>query len=71
MIFVANTKNLIAKVSYGDLKVELIAEGAVWNPDIADDLIKRVKNLWQNSLQSMADTNAWEMVDSDEEEDDG
>jgi hypothetical protein len=30
-----------------------------------------VKNLWQNSLQSMADTNAWEMVDSDEEEDDG
>ena len=63
----ANTKNLIAKVSYGDLKVE----GAVWNPDIADDLIIRVKNLWQNSLQSMADTNAWEMVDSDEEEDDG
>jgi hypothetical protein len=71
VIAVANTKNLIAKVSYGDLKVELIAEGAVWNPDIADDLIKRVKNLWQNSLQAMSDTNAWEMVDSNEEEDDG
>jgi hypothetical protein len=69
VISVANTKNLIAKVSYGDLKVELIAEGAVWNPDIADDLIKRVKGLWHNTLEAMAETNAWEMVDADEDDD--
>ncbi len=69
MTAVASGKNLIAKVCYGDLKVELIAEGAVWNPDIADDLIKRVKFLWRDSLESMVETSAWEMVDSDEEED--
>ena len=43
----AISKNLIAKVTYGDLRVELIAEGASWNPDVADDLIKRVNNLWK------------------------
>jgi len=65
----AISKNLIAKVAYADLKVELIAEGAVWNPDIADDLIARVKNLWRDSLESMVETNAWKMVDSDELDD--
>lgn len=61
-------KNLTAKVTYGDLKVELIAEGASWNPDVADDLIKRVKSLWRDSLESMLETNAWHSVDVDQEE---
>jgi hypothetical protein len=65
----AISKNLIAKVTYGDLRVELIAEGASWNPDVADDLIKRVSNLWKQSLDSMMETNAWKLVDSDEEDD--
>ena len=65
----AISKNLIAKVTYGDLRVELIAEGASWNPDVADDLIKRVNNLWKQSLDSMMETNAWKLVDSDEEDD--
>ena len=65
----ASNKNLIAKVTYSDLRVELIAEGAVWNPDIADDLIARVKNLWRDSLESMVETNAWRMVDADELDD--
>lgn len=60
-------KNLIAKVCYGDLKVELTAEGASWNPDVADDLIARVKTLWRDSLESMMETNAWEAVDADDE----
>jgi hypothetical protein len=61
-------KNLIAKVTYGDLKVELTAEGASWNPDIADDLIKRVRSLWRDSLEAMMETNAWTMVDADDED---
>ena len=61
-------KNLTAKVTYGDLKVELIAEGASWNPGVADDLIKRVKSLWRDSLESMMETNAWNAVDVDAEE---
>lgn len=61
-------KNLTAKVAYADLKVELIAEGASWNPDVADDLIKRVKVLWRDSLESMLETNAWNAVDVDQDE---
>ena len=65
----AISKNLIAKVTYGELRVELIAEGASWNPDVADDLIKRVNNLWKESLNSMIETNAWKLIDADEEDD--
>ena len=61
-------KNLTAKVTYADLKVELIAEGASWNPDVADDLIKRVKVLWRDSLESMLETNAWNAVDVDQDD---
>lgn len=63
------SKNLIAKVTYGELRVELIAEGASWNPDVADDLIKRVNSLWKESLNSMIETNAWKLIDADEEDD--
>lgn len=62
-------KNLIVKITYADLRVELVAEGAVWNPDIADDLIARVKILWRDSLESMVEANAWKMVDVDDIDD--
>ena len=65
----AISKNLIAKVTYGELRVELIAEGASWNPDVADDLIKRVNNLWKESLNAMVETNAWQLMDSDQDDD--
>jgi len=63
-----NTRSLIAKLQYGDLTVTLTAEGASWNPDIADDLIKRVGVLWKESLESMLDTNTWLAFDSDHED---
>jgi hypothetical protein len=62
-------KNLIAKISYMDLVVELTAEGASWNPDVADDLIKRASALWKESLVSMLETNAWNAYDVDLEDD--
>lgn len=64
----ATGKNLIAKVTYGDLQVALTAEGASWNPDVADDLIKRVGQLWKDSLESMQETGAWVSVDADDED---
>jgi len=63
-----NTRSLIAKLQYGDLTVTLTAEGASWNPDIADDLIKRVGVLWKESLESMLDTNTWMAFDADHED---
>jgi hypothetical protein len=65
----AISKNLIVKITYGDLRVELVAEGASWNPDVADDLVKRVGMLWRDSLDAMLETNSWKLVDVDEDDD--
>lgn len=65
----SNTRSLIAKLQYGDLTVTLTAEGASWNPDVADDLIKRVGTLWKESLTSMLETNTWMAFDTDHEDD--
>lgn len=65
----ASNRSLIARLQYGELVVTLTAEGASWNPDVADDLIKRVGALWKDSLTTMLDTNTWQAVDTDYEDD--
>lgn len=65
----ANNRSLIAKLQYGDLIVTLTAEGASWNPDVADDLIKRVSTLWREALDAMLETNTWVAMDADHEDD--
>jgi hypothetical protein len=47
---------------FGDLRVELTAEQASWNPDVVDDMISRLSRLWKESLQAMVETNTWEEV---------
>jgi len=64
-----SNRSLIAKLQYGDLTVTLTAEGASWNPDVADDLIKRVGMLWKESLTSMLETNTWMAFDTDHDDD--
>jgi len=59
----AFSKSIIVRLSYGDLKLEFTAEGASWNPDVADDFIRRTKTLWRDALESMVETNAWDEVD--------
>lgn len=61
----SSNRSLIAKLQYGDLRVELTAEGASWNPDVADDLIKRVATLWKEALEAMTETNTWLAYDAD------
>jgi hypothetical protein len=65
----SGNRSLIAKLQYGDLIVTLTAEGASWNPDVADDLIKRVGMLWREALDAMLETNTWVAVDADYEDD--
>ncbi len=62
-------KTVTSRVIYGDLRVELTAEQASWNPDVVDDMVSRVSRLWKESLQAMVDTGTWEEVlDADEDE---
>jgi hypothetical protein len=64
----AASKNITVKVTYGDLVVELTAEGASWNPDVANDLIARTKILWRETVETMIETDAWKMIDADDDE---
>jgi len=67
---VAVGKNVTARVMFADLRVELTAEQASWNPDVVDDMISRLSRLWKESLQAMVETNTWEEVldlDDDDE----
>ena len=69
----ALTKNLVVKLSYCDLKVEVIAEGMsgnMWNPDVADDVMRRAKAMWRDALEAMNDTDTWNSVSVAEDEDD-
>lgn len=61
-------KSVTAEINYGDLRVKLTAENASWNPDVVDDLVKRMGNLWKESLEAMMETNAWVAVDVDDDE---
>jgi hypothetical protein len=65
----AVSKDIIVRLSYGELKMELIAEGASWNPDVADDFIRRAKVMWHNTLESMMETDTWDSVEAIEVED--
>ena len=40
-------KNVTARVIFADLRVELTAEQASWNPDVVDDMISRLSRLWK------------------------
>ena len=64
----AVSKNLIARISYGELQVMLTAESASWNPDVADDLVKRIGALFKESLESMQEIGVWDPATADEED---
>ncbi len=57
----SNTRSLICRLQYGDLTVTLTAEGASWNPDVADDLARRCLDLWNGTLDAM---DSFEMLDN-------
>ena len=64
----AVSKNLIARISYGELQVMLTAESASWNPDVADDLVKRIGSLFKESLESMQEFGVWDSATADEDD---
>lgn len=68
------SKDMIIRIVYDDIRCELIAEGASWSPDVADDMTARIKDLWKAAMQTIVDTGAYEIrygkpeVDEDEDE---
>lgn len=68
------SKDMIIRIVYDDIRCELIAEGASWSPDVADDMTARIKDLWKAAMQTIVDTGAYEIrygkteVEEDEDE---
>jgi len=44
--------------------------GNMWNPDVADDVMRRAKAMWRDALEAMNDTDTWNSVSVAEDEDD-
>jgi len=63
------TKDIKISVSYLDLRVTMVAEGVSWSPDVAQDMVNRIENLWESALLSAATfglISIQESVDDDE-----
>lgn len=61
-----NSRDIQAHVRYGDISVAIVAEGISWSPDAADDLVRRVQDLWRGALETMYD---FGMIDTGDDED--
>ena len=35
-----------------DLRISMVSEGTSWSPDVADDMVKRMEKLFENTLRT-------------------
>lgn len=64
----APSKDMICRVAYGDIYVQLVAENASWSPDVADDLIKRMSILWADAVKTIVESGILEISLAEESE---
>jgi hypothetical protein len=60
-------KDLSMHAMYGEIRCSIIAEGASWSPDVANDMVNRMHELWYNTLHELYQ---FGMLGEEEEEDD-
>ena len=61
-------KDMYASVSCKDIRVEMTAEGCSWNPDIANDLIRRVREMFDETLKAVIEYEGLEYFDDEDDE---
>jgi hypothetical protein len=61
-------KDLSMHAMYGEIRCSIIAEGAAWSPDVANDMVNRMHELWYNTLHELHQFGMLG-VEEDEEED--
>lgn len=58
-------------ISYGDIRVAMVAEGCSWSPDVARDITNRTAEVWHNTLLELYRFGMLEQPsEEDEEEED-
>ena len=60
------SRDVAMTVQYGELRVQIIAESVSWNPDVADDMIRRATDLWRNAIEELAQFGIFEIPDDDD-----
>ena len=64
----APTKDAIVRIAYGDLYVQLVAEGAGGNPDVTDDLVRRAVQAFKEACVAIVESGIADIdVELDEE----
>ena len=59
-------RDIMLRVSYGELQVLLVAEGVSWSPDVANDMIARIRPLWRDALTDFKELGYLEDYDEDD-----
>ena len=64
-------RDLSMHAMYGEIRCSIIAEGVSWSPDVANDMVRRMQDLWNGTLTELY---RFDMLDttssnSDEEDD--
>jgi hypothetical protein len=64
-------RDLSMHAMYGEIRCSIIAEGVSWSPDVANDMVRRMQDLWNGTLTELY---RFDMLDTtgnnDDEEDD-
>jgi hypothetical protein len=62
----APTKDAMIRIAYGELYVQMVAEGHAGNPDVMDDLTRRAIEAFRQAAVTVVETG---IMDVDVEED--
>ena len=62
-------RDMSVHVAYLDLHLAMVAQGVAWSPDVANDMINRVGQLFDQSMMTLATYGAFDTSDEDEDED--
>lgn len=62
------SRDITMNVGYGDLRCTVIAEGVSWSPDVADDMVKRMKSIFDSAMFTLYEYGAIGDTEDDDEE---
>jgi len=48
-------RDIIMRVGVGEVYAVLVSEGSAWQPDVANDMVNRLHDVWRNTLDSAVD----------------
>jgi len=63
----AINKDIAIRMSWGEFSIQLVAEGSSWNPDVANDLVKRATESFKDGINTLMEQGLLDVEDVDDE----